>query len=73
MPPDTPAIEALLNSVKKHPCLWDEDCEDFKSEELQEMAWMVVARENSIEDRKYSLFFKLVTDVEWIFIYYLFY
>ncbi|XP_045501725.1 uncharacterized protein LOC123698937 [Colias croceus] len=38
-------MERLIESVRKYPCLWKTDSEEYKSNDLKEAAWREVTRE----------------------------
>ncbi|XP_050307517.1 uncharacterized protein LOC126744203 [Anthonomus grandis grandis] len=45
-------MEQLIESVRKYPCLWKVDTEDYKNNEIKEAAWRKVVAECGITDVK---------------------
>lgn len=46
-------MEQLIESVRKYPCLWKVDTEDYKNNEIKEAAWRKVVAECDITDGIY--------------------
>ncbi|XP_049868463.1 uncharacterized protein LOC126368484 [Pectinophora gossypiella] len=46
----TAAMEHLIESVRKHPCLWNSEVPVYKNNELKERAWCEVVKECALFD-----------------------
>lgn len=51
-------MEQLIESVRKYPCLWKIDCEEYKLNDLKDAAWKEVVKECDLKDGKCYLFIK---------------
>lgn len=50
-------MEKLIESVRKYPCLWKIDSQEYKLNDLKEAAWQEVVKECDLKDGTYNLLY----------------
>lgn len=50
-------MEQLIENVRKYPCLWKVDTEEYKNNEIKEAAWRNIIIDCDISDGMYLLNF----------------
>lgn len=59
------AMERLIESVRKYPCLWKTDLEEYKLNDVKEAAWREIVKECDLPDGEY--FYKLYLVLEFYY------